>query len=144
MRRRVTRLRSECLFYLIGALFSSLPSPHCNPNSDSLASIAAPHALKTSISPHPTHNLLTPFRDPSIPPHQPPPTLTNHPHPYDPQLSSRRLSTPNILQKPIPLRQPIQTIISFRPRPDEAAQGVDLVFARVAAVLVDFADTDLD
>lgn len=57
---------------------------------------------------------------------------------------SRPTPTPHTLQQPIPLRQPIQTIIPLAHRPHEAAQRVDLVFARVAPVLIHFADGDLD
>ena len=52
--------------------------------------------------------------------------------------------TPHILQQPIPLCQPIQRIIPLTHSPHEAAQGIDLVLARVAAVLIDFADGDLN
>jgi hypothetical protein len=52
-------------------------------------------------------------------------------------------STPHILQQPIPLTQPIQRIIALAHRAHEAAQRVDLVLARIASVLVDFADGDL-
>lgn len=51
--------------------------------------------------------------------------------------------TPHSLQQPIPLRQPIQTIIALAHRADKAAEGIDLVLARVPAILVDFADGDL-
>lgn len=51
--------------------------------------------------------------------------------------------TPHPLQQPIPLRQPIQTIIALAHRADKAAEGIDLVLARVPAILVDFADGDL-
>jgi hypothetical protein len=58
-------------------------------------------------------------------------------------LLSRLTSTPNSLQEPIPLRQPVQTIISFGSGSHKSAQRVHLVLARVAAGLVDFADADL-
>lgn len=56
---------------------------------------------------------------------------------------SLRAPTPHILHQPIPLRQPVQAVVALAHRPHEAAQRVHLVFARVAPVLVDFADGDL-
>jgi hypothetical protein len=56
---------------------------------------------------------------------------------------SRLTPTPHGLEKAIPLRQAVQTVIAFGPRPHEPAQRVHLVFARVAARLVDFAHGDL-
>jgi len=52
-------------------------------------------------------------------------------------------STPHILQQSIPLAQPIQRIIALAHRAHEAAQSVDLVLARIASVLVNFANGDL-
>jgi hypothetical protein len=52
--------------------------------------------------------------------------------------------TPNPLQKAIPLRQPIQTIIPLGSRPDKTTQRIHLILARVAAVVVNFGDGDLD
>ena len=54
-----------------------------------------------------------------------------------------RTPTPNALHQPIPLRQPIQTVVSFPHRPHEPAQCVHLVLARVPAVFVHFADGNL-
>lgn len=53
------------------------------------------------------------------------------------------LRTPHSLQQPIPLRQPIQTIIALPATPNEPTQRIHLVLARVPAVLVDLADGDL-
>lgn len=58
-------------------------------------------------------------------------------------LLSRWLSSPDTLQKPIPLRQSVQAVVALGAAAHEAAQGVNLVLARVAAVLVDFAHADL-
>lgn len=52
--------------------------------------------------------------------------------------------TPNSLQKAIPLRQPVQTIIPLGSRPDKTTQCIHLILARVAAVVVNFGDGDLD
>ena len=54
-----------------------------------------------------------------------------------------RTPTPHALDQPIPLRQPVQTVVALAHGPDEAAQGVDLVLARVAAAVVDLADGNL-
>lgn len=59
------------------------------------------------------------------------------------RISSQRTPTPNRLQKPIPLRQPIQAVIALGPRPHEPTQRVHLVLARVPPVLVHLADRDL-
>ena len=54
-----------------------------------------------------------------------------------------RTAAPHALDQPIPLRQPVQTVVALAHGAHEAAQGVDLVLARVAAAVVDFADGDL-
>lgn len=56
---------------------------------------------------------------------------------------SRLTPTPHRLEKSIPLRQPIQTIIALGPRAHKPAQRVHLVLARIAARLVDFTHGDL-
>lgn len=48
------------------------------------------------------------------------------------------------MQQPISLRQPIQAIITLPHRAHESTQRIDVIFSRVAAVLVDLADADLD
>ena len=58
-------------------------------------------------------------------------------------LLSLTAPAPHTLQEPIPLRQPVQTIITLRPRPDEPAQRIHLVFPCVSTLLVHFANTDL-
>jgi hypothetical protein len=57
--------------------------------------------------------------------------------------SSLAAPAPHVLQQPVPLAQPVQRIVALAHRAHEAAQCVDLVLARVAAVLVHFADGDL-
>ena len=57
---------------------------------------------------------------------------------------SCRLRTPNCLQKSILLRQSVQTIVTFRSRPHKPAQCVHLILACVTAVLIDFANGNLD
>jgi hypothetical protein len=56
----------------------------------------------------------------------------------------RTTRTPHPLQEPILLRQPIQTVVALGSTPHKAAERVHLVLACVSAVLVDFADADLD
>ncbi len=58
-------------------------------------------------------------------------------------LSAHRTPTPNRLQKPIALRQPVQTVIALGARAHKATQRVHLVLARVPAILVHLADGDL-
>ncbi len=50
---------------------------------------------------------------------------------------------PHPLQKSIPLRQPVHTIIALPHTPHESAQRIRLVLASVAAVLVHLANGDL-
>ncbi len=57
---------------------------------------------------------------------------------------SRRLSTPDTLEETVALRQSVQGVVALGSRPHEPAQGVDLVLAGVAAVLVNLADAELD
>ena len=64
-------------------------------------------------------------------------------HPSLRSCSSRRLCTPNCLQKPILLRKSVEGVVALGARPHEAAQRIDLVLACVAAVLIDLADADL-
>lgn len=51
---------------------------------------------------------------------------------------------PDVLQQTITLRQSVQGIVALAHGPYESAQGVDLVLARVSAVLINLADGDLD
>jgi hypothetical protein len=60
-----------------------------------------------------------------------------------PDILLRTTRTPHPLQKPIFLRQPIQTVITLRSTPHESAERIHLVLACISAVLVDFADADL-
>lgn len=55
-------------------------------------------------------------------------------------LSAR---APHALQEPVLLRQSVHAVVALPHRPHEPAQGVHLVLARVAAVLIDSADADL-
>jgi hypothetical protein len=57
---------------------------------------------------------------------------------------SRRLPTPNRLQEPIALRQPVQAVVALGATAHEAAERVNLVLPGVAACLIDFADANLD
>lgn len=102
----------------------------------SLNLIALCSNLPSSLS-HPSTSHLPPSNFPKLP------TL---PYPSLPFPSPTYLlrPTPNRLQQPISLRQPIQTIIPLSRRPYEPTQRIRLRFARVAAVLVDFADRELD
>ena len=59
-------------------------------------------------------------------------------------LLSHPTPTPHVLQQPIPLRQPVQRVIPLAHSPHKATQRIDLVFARVATVFIDFANGDLD
>ena len=54
-----------------------------------------------------------------------------------------RTPAPHALHQPIPLRQPIQTVVPLAHGAHEAAQRVHLVLPRVPAVLVHLADGDL-
>ena len=51
--------------------------------------------------------------------------------------------TPHILDQPVPLREPVQAIVPLAHGPHKPTQGVHLVLARVAAILVNFADGQL-
>jgi len=51
---------------------------------------------------------------------------------------------PHILQETVALSQPVQCVVAFAHGPDESAERVRLVLARVSAILVDLADADLD
>jgi hypothetical protein len=61
--------------------------------------------------------------------------------------SSQRLSctasAPHTLEEPVLLGKAVEGIVRLGARAHEAAERVDLVLARVAAVLVDLADADL-
>ena len=74
-------------------------------------------------------------------PPQPASTSTNN---ISITFLSGRLPTPNRLQEPIPLRQPVQAVVALGAAAHEAAECVYLVLAGVAARLVDLADADLD
>ena len=52
--------------------------------------------------------------------------------------------TPHALQKPIPLRQAIKRIIRLPHRSYESTHRVCLILSRIAPVLVDLADAQLD
>lgn len=84
--------------------------------------------LPNSVS-TPTSNSPKKVHSPHASPHI-------HPPPYHLSLPT---PTPHSLDQPIPLAQPIQTIVPFTHRSHEAAQRVDLVLARVPPVLVHFA-----
>ena len=60
----------------------------------------------------------------------------------NPQLPRPRRA-PHILEVSVTLRKTVQRVITLATRTDEAAQGIGLVLAGVAAVLVDLADGDL-
>lgn len=107
--------------------------------------------------PFPTHRIMS-HSSPiiTLSNHQPtnpfPPPLhfltliLTHAHTFPPSentLLPLRTPTPHILHQPVPLRQPIQTVVALAHGPHEPAQRVDLVLPRVAAVLVDLADGDL-
>jgi len=53
-------------------------------------------------------------------------------------------SRPHVLEVTVALRQPVQRVIALAARAHKTAQGVGLVLAGVAAVLVDLGDGDLD
>jgi hypothetical protein len=53
-------------------------------------------------------------------------------------------SAPDALEETILLCEPVEAVVALAHGADEAAEGVDLVVARVAAVLVNLADADLD
>ncbi|KAI1937687.1 hypothetical protein LOZ66_003968 [Ophidiomyces ophidiicola] len=50
---------------------------------------------------------------------------------------------PHILQKTITLSKTVQAVITLASGAYESAKGIDLVFASVAAILVNLADADL-
>lgn len=54
------------------------------------------------------------------------------------------LSAPDVLQDPVALCQPVEGVVALAHSADEAAESVDLVLARVSAVLIDLSDGDLD
>jgi len=54
------------------------------------------------------------------------------------------MRAPDALQEPILLRQAVKSVVALGPRPHEAAQCIHLVLARVSAVLIHFANADLD
>ena len=91
--------------------------------------------LPQSLFP-PQHTPIKPI-SPPISPQQPHHSLTPL------SILPLRAPTPHILQQAISLRQPVQTVVALAHRADEAAQRVDLVLARVAAVLVHLADGNL-
>lgn len=99
---------------------------------------------KPSPAAHPYHRNLSSIKPsakktPQAPKNTLPTELTSPPLFHSPL----RAPTPHILHQPIPLRQPIQTIVPFAHRPHKPAQSVHLVLPRVAPVLVHFADGDL-
>lgn len=47
---------------------------------------------------------------------------------------------PYTLQQAVPLRQPIETIVTLAHGPDESTQSIHLVLARVSPILVHLAD----
>ena len=51
--------------------------------------------------------------------------------------------TPHTLQQPVPLRQPVQTVVALAHRAHEATHRVHLVLARVSPALIHLADGDL-
>jgi hypothetical protein len=53
-------------------------------------------------------------------------------------------SAPDALEEAILLCEPVQAVVGLAHGADEAREGVDLVVASVAAVLVNLADGDLD
>ena len=110
-------------------------------------SLFSPHSsIKTIHQPFPSSSTYSSRQPISFPNNSTlTPSLTHWPPLTNTQAQPLplRAPAPHILQHPIPLRQPIQTIVPFAHRPDEPAQRVDLVLARVAPVLVDFADGDL-
>jgi hypothetical protein len=53
-------------------------------------------------------------------------------------------SAPDALEEAILLCEPVEAVVALAHGADEAAEGVDLVVAGVAAVLVNLADADLD
>lgn len=60
---------------------------------------------------------------------------------HTPHLPAR---APHALQEAIPLRQPVHAVVALAHRAHEAAERIDLVLARVAAILVNLGDGDLD
>jgi hypothetical protein len=53
-------------------------------------------------------------------------------------------SAPDTLEEAILLCEPVEAVVALAHGADEAAEGVDLVVAGVAAVLVNLADAELD
>jgi hypothetical protein len=56
---------------------------------------------------------------------------------------SRTARAPHALEEPVLLGEAVQGVVGLGARADEATQRIHLVLARVPAVLVDLADTDL-
>ena len=110
----------------------SLPFPTDSITNHSSPTITLSSHQPTNPSPPPLHSLTL---------------ILTHTHthisPSENTLLPLRTPTPHILHQPVPLRQPIQTVVALAHGPHEPAQRVDLVLPRVAAVFVDFADGDL-
>jgi hypothetical protein len=53
-------------------------------------------------------------------------------------------STPDTLEEAVPLCEPVDAVVALAHGAYEAAERICLVLARVATVLIDFADADLD
>lgn len=51
---------------------------------------------------------------------------------------------PDALEEAVPLGEPVHRVVRLAHGAHEAAEGICLVLARVAAVLVDLADAELD
>ncbi len=103
-----------------------------------------------SILPSSQHDRPVPFLPPppyqAISKHAPQISTTSthlSPPTHCPPPSPLRTPAPHILHQPVPLRQPVQTVVALAHRPHEPAQRIDLVLPRVPAVLVDLADGDL-
>lgn len=71
--------------------------------------------------------------------------LTTHAmHPISACISTSSARAPDALCEAVPLREAVEAIVALAHGAHEAAQGVDLVLARVPAVLVDLANGKLD
>ena len=57
--------------------------------------------------------------------------------------SSLTAPTPHTLQQPIPLREPIHTIVALPHTPHESTQRVHLILPGISTILVHFAHADL-
>lgn len=66
--------------------------------------------------------------------------------PMKPSYLAQRLpaGAPDVLEETVALGQAVDGVVALTHGADEAAEGVGLVLAGVAAVLVDLADGDLD